>query len=263
PRPAQAEPELLLDLSDDGLLGGLARLGLAAGEHERRGARLADHELLVTARVEPGGRGGGEVGHADESPEAPAGWEADRRGLEAGLARPGLAAGEHGRRGARLADNEQLVTVRVEQDERGAPDVVHADHIPEAPRRWESSRCVSTIPMASMSAYIVVGPTKRNPLLFSAFDRAADSGPVVGISATVRGRGVSAGLNDQMNASRPPSSRSSSKRAAFLMQASILPRWRMIPASASRRSISASPQPATVSGSKPAKASRNRSRFFR
>src|SRR5699024_7370470 len=35
PLPTQAEPELLLDLSDDGLLSGLARLGLAAGEHER------------------------------------------------------------------------------------------------------------------------------------------------------------------------------------------------------------------------------------
>src|SRR5699024_7989206 len=91
PLPTQAEPELLLDLSDDGLLSGLARLGLAAGEHERSGARLADHE--------------------------------------------------------------QLPAVRVEQDERGDADVVHADHTPEAPRRWESSRCVSTIPMASMSAY--------------------------------------------------------------------------------------------------------------
>src|SRR5699024_11601024 len=96
------------------------------------------------------------------------------------------AAGEREGSGAGIGDHEQRPAVRVEEDERGDADVVHADHTPEAPRRWESSRCVSTIPMASMSAYIVVGPTKRNPLLFSAFDRAADSGPVVGISATVR-----------------------------------------------------------------------------
>src|SRR5699024_154059 len=178
PLPTQAEPELLLDLSDDGLLSGLARLGLAAGEHERSGARLADHE--------------------------------------------------------------QLPAVRVEQDERGDADVVHTDHTPEAPRRWESSRCVSTIPMASMSGYIVVGPTERNPLLFCAFDRAADCGPAVGIASTVRSGGVSARSYDRTNASRPRSSRSSWPRAAVWTQALAWPRGRTFSASARRR-LSAAP----------------------
>ena len=46
---------------------------------------------------------------------------------------------------------------------------------------------MSTIPTASMSAYMVVGPTNRNPFFFNTFDSAIDSGPVVGISLSVRG----------------------------------------------------------------------------
>ena len=72
-------------------------------------------------------------------------------------------------------------------------DVVpaQAGQTPLEPRRCEPSRWVSTMPTASMSAYIVVGPTNTNPLRLSAFDRASDSGEVVGTSAYVaRPRGV-------------------------------------------------------------------------
>src|SRR5690625_7296572 len=69
PLPTQAEPELLLDLSDDGLLSGLARLGLAAGEHERSGARLADHEQLPAARGGQAERADGDVGPGERTPE--------------------------------------------------------------------------------------------------------------------------------------------------------------------------------------------------
>ena len=48
------------------------------------------------------------------------------------------------------------------------------------PRRWQPTRWVSTMPVASISANIVVGPTKPNPRFFSAFDSASDSGEVVG-----------------------------------------------------------------------------------
>ena len=50
------------------------------------------------------------------------------------------------------------------------------------------------MPTASMSAYIVVGPTKRKPRARRAFDRASDSGLRVGISVSARGRGVLPGL---------------------------------------------------------------------
>ena len=47
------------------------------------------------------------------------------------------------------------------------------------------------MPTASISANIVVGPTKVNPLRLSALDSASDSGEVVGTSAyVVRARGV-------------------------------------------------------------------------
>ena len=45
------------------------------------------------------------------------------------------------------------------------------------------------MPMASMSANIVVGPTKANPRFRSALESASDCGVCVGISARVRGRG--------------------------------------------------------------------------
>ena len=51
-----------------------------------------------------------------------------------------------------------------------------------------------------------------------------------------------------------PASRSSSTPRAFAIAASILPRWRTMPASPSRRSTSRSPKRATASGSNPANA---------
>src|SRR5690349_4462375 len=95
------------------------------------------------------------------------------------------------------------------RDGRDEPPAGQAGQTPLLPRRCESSRWVSTMPTASMSAYIVVGPTNTNPLRLSALDRASDSGDVVGTSAYVRGRGVSAGRNDQTKVSRPPSDRKS------------------------------------------------------
>src|SRR5699024_6023926 len=65
--------------------------------------------------------------------------------------------------------------------------------MPDEPRRCESSKWVSTMPTASINAYIVVGPTKLNPSLRSAFDSAKDSADLVGTSAIVRGCGVSSG----------------------------------------------------------------------
>ena len=50
---------------------------------------------------------------------------------------------------------------------------------------------------------------------------------------------------------RVPVSRSASTPRAFAIAASILPRWRTMPASPSRRSTSRSPKRATASGSKP------------
>src|SRR5699024_10688714 len=75
--------------------------------------------------------------------------------------------------------------------------------IPEVPRRWESTRWVSTRPIASMSAYMVVGPTNVKPSLRRALDRASDSDDFVGISATVCGVGVRSGRKDHTKSTRP------------------------------------------------------------
>ena len=49
----------------------------------------------------------------------------------------------------------------------------------------EPSTWVSTIPTASKSAYIVVGPTNPKPRFLSAFDSATDSGLEVGTYTVV------------------------------------------------------------------------------
>ena len=73
----------------------------------------------------------------------------------------------------------------------GASAAVSRSRTPEeyraggCPARW-----VSTMPMASISANMVVGPTKENPCFRSALDSATDSGDCVGISAWVTGWGV-------------------------------------------------------------------------
>ena len=112
-----------------------------------------------------------------------------------------------------------------------------------------------------MNAYTIVGPTKRKPRRRSSFESASDSGVFAGISANERGRRRGAGANDQTRSSRP--SGSSSAARAFPIAASILPRWRTIPASPRRRSTSASPNAATAAMRKPAKAARNASRLRR
>ncbi len=61
----------------------------------------------------------------------------------------------------------------------------------------------------------------------------------------------------------PTASSMARQARALPIVASILPRWRTMPGSASSRATSASPQPATACGSNPAKAARNDSRLRR
>jgi hypothetical protein len=79
---------------------------------------------------------------------------------------------------------------------------------------------------------------------------------------TLAGRAAGAKLQ-KYAASDPASSRSSRARRALLTTDSILPRWRTIPASARHRVICRSPNRATLSISKLAKAARKFSRFRR
>src|SRR5699024_1216629 len=88
--------------------------------------------------------------------------------------------------------------------------------MPDEPRRCESSKWVSTMPTASINAYIVVGPTKVNPSLRSALDSAKDSADLVRTSALRRGCGVSSGGKDRMNFASPPFSRSLMVASALL-----------------------------------------------
>ncbi|MNL53758.1 hypothetical protein D3C87_1770290 [compost metagenome] len=68
----------------------------------------------------------------------------------------------------------------------------------------------------------------------------------------------------QKNAASDPSlSIISSARPALLITASILPRWRTMPASASKACTCLSPNVATRAGSKLANPRRNASRLFR
>jgi len=69
-----------------------------------------------------------------------------------------------------------------------------------------------TMPMASMRAYMVIGPTDTNPRRRSSLARAADSADLGGISAKVLGCGVVSGLNDHTRSARSVASRS--RRAA-------------------------------------------------
>ena len=69
------------------------------------------------------------------------------------------------------------------------------------------------MPVACISAYAVVGPTKRKPLRFNAFAIAVDSGVTATTSAVVTGAGRSRlGANDHSSASRPPSSATTARR---------------------------------------------------
>ena len=136
-----------------------------------------------------------------------------------------------------------------ERDVDGRPVVVEAE--PVAPAAEDSAA-----PVVAMSP---------NPWRLSAFDSASDSADWVGISDILDGARVCAGWNDQISLARSPSgwSRSRIVAAALRIVASLLARLRTIRASARSRSRSASPNCATVSGSKPAKATRNASRLRR
>ena len=95
-----------------------------------------------------------------------------------------------------------------------------------------------------MNAYTVVGPTKRKPRRFSSFESAIDSGVEAGISPHAIDREPpGGGAKLQTSSESPPSI--SSAATAFPIVASILPRWRMIPASPSSRSTSGSSNAAT------------------
>src|SRR5690606_3747846 len=158
---------------------------------------------------------------------------------------PGTVARQHGT--ASGAGREGRLT--------GGPQV----HTPDEPRRWLPTRCVSTIPIASIRANIVVGPTNAKPRRFSSRDSATDSGELVGTSERRRGAGVAAGWNDHTSATSPPSARSATVARAFTMVASTFRRFLTMPGSAISRSTSAGPKGAAVSGSKPAKARQNAS----
>src|SRR5919107_1687395 len=69
-----------------------------------------------------------------------------------------------------------------------SPSTVARDHAP--PARKQSATWSSTIPVACISAYAVVGPTKTNPRRLSSLAIATESGLVAGTSARVAGRRV-------------------------------------------------------------------------
>ena len=111
-----------------------------------------------------------------------------------------------------------------------------------------------------------MGPTNRNPWRFSAFESAVDSGVIEATSPSRAGTGRAArsGSNDHTSAASEPRLSCTSRVArALAMVASIFPRWRTMPASASSRSTSVSSKRATCSGSNPANAARNPGRLRR
>lgn len=112
-----------------------------------------------------------------------------------------------------------------------------------------------------MNAYTVVGPTNFQPRFLSSFESAMDSGDVAmntGFAASF------AGEYFQKNAANDPSASTiSCAQRALLITASILPRWRTMPASASRRVTSRAVKRATRSKSKLLNAARKFSRFLR
>ena len=117
------------------------------------------------------------------------------------------------------------------------------------------------MPIASMSAYMVVGPTNANPRRFSSFDSAVLRSETVGTSAKRTGSGVSSGRKDHTRSTRPSCSRSATVARALVTAARILRSLRMIRTSPMSRCTSASPIAATASGSKSWKTSRNTGRL--
>jgi hypothetical protein len=115
------------------------------------------------------------------------------------------------------------------------------------------------MPQACIVAYAVTGPVKVKPWRLSSALSALAAGVVAGTSASVRGAAAGSAAYFQTSA-LSPSGRSSAARA-LTSTALILARFRTMPASASRRSRSASPKAATAARSNPAKAARKFSRL--
>src|SRR5438105_2182310 len=112
-----------------------------------------------------------------------------------------------------------------------------------------------------MKAYTVVGPTKVHPRFFRSLAIATAAGVVAG---TVDGGAFSKDAEGQKySANVPNSEANATARCALLMVDRIFPPCRTIPASSSSRATSDSPNEATTSKSKPAKAARKFGRFRR
>src|SRR3712207_5146273 len=78
---------------------------------------------------------------------------------------------------------------------------VHQHQPLQGDARKQPTTWSSTMPVACMSAYAVVGPTKTKPRRFSSLAIAIDSGLVAGTSARVAGRVRGpVGANDQSRA---------------------------------------------------------------
>jgi hypothetical protein len=116
--------------------------------------------------------------------------------------------------------------------------------------------------MAWKNANTDVGPTKRQPRFLRSFDMAIEAGEVDMVCGSPRSS-AEGSQPQTYDASDPCSSTSSSARPALLIAASILPRCRTMPASASSRSTSRSSNAATFAMSKSAKAARNAGRLTR
>src|SRR5690606_8477855 len=129
-----------------------------------------------------------------------------------------------------LADN-------LEQQQDGQSTDHPAPPSAAPPRRWQAYRCGSSIPVASMSACMGVGPTKVKPRLFNAFDSATGSGEVVSACGTTSRSGRYAAKK----VSKPPSARSATVARALVTAARILARLRTIRASVINRSTSSGP----------------------
>jgi hypothetical protein len=136
----------------------------------------------------------------------------------------------------------------------------------QAACRGQPSRWSLTRPQACRKDCTVVGPTKAKPSFLSALESAWLSGVTGGTSRSRRCRftlGAPPTAPQASSARLPPSARRATSAWALFTAPSILPRWRTMPASESRRATSRAPKRATRSQSKPSKARRKASRFPR
>ena len=99
------------------------------------------------------------------------------------------------------------------------------------------------MPQACIAAYAVVGPTKRKPRRLSSLESAVDSGVIAGRSPSSRGARAAPGGRVRPDQLAPAGTSRAAAALALAIAASILPRWRTMPASASRRSHVALAEP--------------------